>query len=200
MLWHLGSPDQALTCAEHAVSIAAAVSHAVSRAGALSWAAALHQLRGEVGGTRAVAETDLALFTEEMIAFFRSHAMILRGWALFKEGRSEEGIIQMCEGLVAYRATGADLECSHWLALLADAYRAIGQPERGLRLTGEALDHVAKTGIVYYEAETRAGLWLVHRRVRHRRPERREGATRCAVLSPLRPLGGEGIFRPPAGL
>jgi len=153
VLWHLGYPEQALTCAEQAVAIAAAVSHPVSRAGALSWAAALHQLRGEVGRARQVAETDLALTTEEMLPFFRSHAIIFRGWALVEQGQCEEGIAQLREGLVAYRATGAELECSHWLALLAEAYRDIGRPEEGLRLIAEALDHVAQTGVVYYEAE-----------------------------------------------
>jgi class 3 adenylate cyclase/predicted ATPase len=153
VLWHLGYPDHALRSAEQAVAIAAAVSHPVSRAGALSWAAALHQLRGEVGRAREVAETDLALTTEEMLPFFRAHAIISRGWALFKQGQCEEGIAQLREGLAAYRATGADLECSQWLGLLAEAYRAIGQPEEGVRLITEALDHVAQTGVVYYEPE-----------------------------------------------
>jgi predicted ATPase len=88
-----------------------------------------------------------------MLPFFRSHAMILRGWALVEQGHGKESIAQLREGLVAYRATGADLESSHWLALLAEAYREIGQPEQGLRVIAEALDHVARTGIVYYEAE-----------------------------------------------
>jgi predicted ATPase len=153
VLWHLGYPDHALTCAEQAVAIAAAASHHASRAGALSWAAALHQLRGEVGRAREVAERDLALTTEEMLPFFRSHAIVLRGWALVGQGQCEDGIAQLREGLVAYRATGADLECSHWLALLAEAYRDIDQPEEGLCLVAEALDHVAQTGIVYYEPE-----------------------------------------------
>jgi predicted ATPase len=153
VLWHLGYPDHALTCAEQAVAISAGVSHPMSRAGALSWAAALHQLRGEVGKTREVAEIDLALTTEEMIPFFRSHVIVLRGWALVEQGQCEEGIAQLGEGLVAYRATGAELECSHWLALLAEAYRDTGQPEEGLSLITQALDHVAQTGIVYYEAE-----------------------------------------------
>jgi len=87
------------------------------------------------------------------LPFFRSHAIVLRGWALVEQGQCEEGIAQLGEGLVAYRATGAELECSHWLALLAEAYRDNGQPEEGLRLITEALDHVAQTGIVYYEAE-----------------------------------------------
>jgi predicted ATPase len=153
VLWHLGYPDQAMTSAERAVAIAATVSHPVSRAGALSWAAALHQLRGEIERARKVGETDLALTTEEMLPFFRAHAIIFRGWALFKQGHYQEGTARMREGLVAYRATGADLECSHWLALMAEAHRDIGQPEQGLRLIAEALDHVAQTGIVYYEPE-----------------------------------------------
>jgi predicted ATPase len=95
----------------------------------------------------------LVVTTEEMLPFFRSHAIVLRGWALVEQGQCEEGIAQLSEGLVAYRATGAELECSHWLALLAEAYRDTGQPEQGLRLITEALDHVAQTGIVYYEAE-----------------------------------------------
>src|SRR5271169_896864 len=87
VLWHLGYPDHALTCAEEAVAIAAAVSHPVSRACALSWAAALHQLRGEVGRARELAEIDLALTTEEMLPFFRAHAIVFRGWALVEQGR-----------------------------------------------------------------------------------------------------------------
>jgi class 3 adenylate cyclase/predicted ATPase len=153
VLWHLGYPDRALTCAEQAVAIAAGVSHPASRAGALSWAAALHQLRGEVGRARELAETDLALTTEEMLPFFRAHAIVFRGWALVAQGQREEGIALLREGLAAYRATGADLECSHWLALLAEAYCDIGKPEEGLRLIAEALEHVTQTGVVYYEAE-----------------------------------------------
>jgi predicted ATPase len=95
----------------------------------------------------------LVLTTEEVISFFRSHAIIFRGWVLVKQGQSEEGIAQLREGLVAYRAIGAELECSHWLALLAEAYRDTGQPGEGLRLVAEALDQVAQTGIVYYEPE-----------------------------------------------
>jgi tetratricopeptide (TPR) repeat protein len=131
VLWHQGYADQALTSAEQAVAIAASVFHPVSRAGALSWAAALHQLRGEVARARELAEMDLALTAEEVLPFFRAHAIVFRGWTLLKQGQSEEGTAQLREGLVAYRATGADLECSHWLALLAEAYLDTGQPEEG---------------------------------------------------------------------
>ena len=100
-----------------------------------------------------MAETALAITTEEIIPFFRAHAIMLRGWALVEEGQGEEGIAQLREGLATYRALGAQIECSHWLALLAEAYRDTGRPTEGLRPIAEALDHVAQTGIVYYEAE-----------------------------------------------
>jgi class 3 adenylate cyclase/predicted ATPase len=163
VLWHLGCPDQALASAAQAVEVAEVVSHPVSRASALSWAAAMHQLRGEVRRTREVAEINLALTLEEIIPFFRSHAIMLRGWALVEEGQGEEGIAQLREGLATYRALGAQIECSHWLALLAEAYRDTGRPAEGLQLIGEALLHVAQTGVVYYEAELHrldGELWL----------------------------------------
>jgi predicted ATPase len=64
---------------------------------------------------------------------------------------------------MAYRATGAELESSHWLGLLAEASCNAGRAEDGLRAVEEALDHVGQTGIVYYEPELhrlQGELWL----------------------------------------
>ena len=79
--------------------------------------------------------------------------MVFRGWALVEHGQSEEGIAQLREGLIAYRATGAELESSHWLGLLAEVCRHTGKAEEGLRVVAEAFDHIAQSGIVYYEPE-----------------------------------------------
>jgi predicted ATPase len=48
---------------------------------------------------------------------------------------------------------GAGLAVSHWLVLLAEAYRQGGQGEEGLRLLAEAVVHVDSTGERYYAAE-----------------------------------------------
>ena len=85
------------------------------------------------------------------------------GWALVKQGQPDEGIAQLRAGLMAYRATGAELESSHWLGLLAEASCDAGRAEEGLRAVAEALDHVDQTGIVYYEPELhrlQGELWL----------------------------------------
>jgi predicted ATPase len=153
VLWHLGYPDQGLSCSNQAVAIAEAASHAWSQAGALSWLAALHQLRGDGEQTREAADAALAVANEQAIVFFDAHAMVLRGWALVKAGEQEEGIAELRKGLAAYRATGAAVESPHWLALFAEACRDIGQIDEGLRIVEEALVYVARTGVVYHEAE-----------------------------------------------
>jgi predicted ATPase len=153
VLWHLGYPDQALRHNEQAIAIAKEVSHPFSQTLALSWAAALHQLRREARRAREQADADLALCDEQVIPFFGAHAMVLRGWALVEQGEEENGFAELRRGLAAYRATGAELESSHWLGLLAEACRDTGQTEEGLRVIAEAFDHVAQTGVVFYEPQ-----------------------------------------------
>jgi predicted ATPase len=55
--------------------------------------------------------------------------------------------------LMAYRATGAELTRSYYLALLAEAYGTMGQPEAGLIVLAEALTLADKTGERFYEPE-----------------------------------------------
>ena len=57
------------------------------------------------------------------------------------------------QGLTAWRATGTELARPHYLALLAEAYGIVGQPEEGLTAVTEALALVHKTGERRYEAE-----------------------------------------------
>jgi predicted ATPase len=153
VLWHLGYPDQALRRSQQAVAMAEEIAHPFTLSVALSWAAALHQLRGEARLTLDVANADLALSTEQVFPFFAAHAMVLRGWALVKQGQCEEGIAQLRQGVDAYRATGADLESQHWLALLAEACGKAGHTEEALAVLREALSDVERTGIRYHEAE-----------------------------------------------
>ena len=59
-------------------------------------------------------------------------------------------IVQMRQGLAAWRAAGAEMQQSQALALLAEVYGEVGQAEEGL---AEALAVVDKNGEHYYEAE-----------------------------------------------
>jgi predicted ATPase len=154
VLWHLGYPDQARQCSDRALAMTDDMAHPFSRAWALSWAAALHQLYREVDQVQQLADADVALATEQvMMPFFGGHGMVLQGWALVRQGHGGDGLAQLEAGVAAYRATGAELERSHWLSLLAEAYGALGQPEEGLRVLTGALDEIQRNGVRYYEPE-----------------------------------------------
>jgi class 3 adenylate cyclase/predicted ATPase len=163
VLWHLGYPDEALRHSGQAIAIAQEVSHPFSQSVARWWTTGLVQLRGEIKQTRDMAEDLLEFTTEQRFPFGAAHAQVMGGWALVKQGQPDEGIAQLRAGLMAYRATGAELESSHWLGLLAEASCDAGRAAEGLRAVAEALDHVGQTGIVYYEPELHrlhGELWL----------------------------------------
>ena len=153
VLWHLGYPEQAKVVTKRSIANANDLGHPFTVANALSWAAALHQLCGDVARTRELSETDLVFSRKQVIPFFTAHAMVLRGWALVMQGRGEEGVVQLEAGLAAYRATGSETELSHWLGLMVEACRSTGKIEEGLRVVAQALDLSKRTGALYYEAE-----------------------------------------------
>jgi predicted ATPase len=78
---------------------------------------------------------------------------IFHGWVLAQQGQGKEGIEQMHQGMIAWRAAGAELGRSSILTFLAEAYGTMEQPEAGLTVLAEALVHVEHTGKRYYEAE-----------------------------------------------
>jgi TOMM system kinase/cyclase fusion protein len=152
-LWMLGYPDQALRSIHEGLTLARELAHPASLAIALRWMATLQQSRQEKQAAREGAEACAALAGEQGFAPESAQAMILRGWALVERGRGTEEIVQIHQGLAAYRATGSVLRQSYYLALLAEAYGKVGQVEEGLKVLDEALAGVHKTGEDVCKAE-----------------------------------------------
>jgi predicted ATPase len=152
-LWPLGYPDQALQRSHEALTLAQELAHPYSLIFALSGAATLHQLRREEQAAQARAEATMTLSTERGFPQWLAWGTILRGWALARQGRSEEGIAQMRQGLAGYQATGGEVTRPYFLSLLAEAYGDVGQTAEGLSLLDEALATVQKTGGRWCEAE-----------------------------------------------
>ncbi len=152
-LWPLGYPDQALHRAQEAFSIAYEISHPFSIAFATNLLAQIHQYRGEISAMREYVESLLVLADEQGFAHWSAMGSVLRGWVLFQQGQTDEGIVQMHKGLAAYEARGAQLSRPYYLALLAEAYGKRGELAKGIALLEEALTLVAQRGIRYYAAE-----------------------------------------------
>jgi predicted ATPase/DNA-binding winged helix-turn-helix (wHTH) protein len=152
-LWHLGYPDQALQRIQEALILAQELSHPLSLAVALDFAAWLDQLCRKRQAAQERAETAVALCTEQEFPFWLAWGTLLQGWALVERGQGEEGITRLLQGLAAYQATGAEVVRPYFLALLAEAYRTVGQAEEGLSVLAEALAVAHRTGERFYEAE-----------------------------------------------
>jgi predicted ATPase len=153
-LWLMGYPDQALARSQEAVALVQQTAHPFSLSFVLSFAAMFHQFRREVHCTQECAEAALNVAQEHGFPQFSATNSILRGWALAQQaGRAQEGIEQINQSLRAIRATGAEIQRPHFLALLAEAYGTIGEPEAGLTALAEALAHVDTTGERWYESE-----------------------------------------------
>ena len=90
---------------------------------------------------------------EQGFPYQMAFGAIMHGWALAQQGQAKEGIEQITQGSLAYRATGAELNRPYFLALLAEAYGTIAQPESGLTVIAEALTLAETTGDRWYGPE-----------------------------------------------
>jgi TOMM system kinase/cyclase fusion protein len=152
-LWSLGYPDKALALSREAVTLAEQLSHPTTRAYALGFASVIHQLRRETPAARDCAEAMVTLATEQAMPFWLAMGIFRRGWAIADQGQRPEGIAEMHRGLTAWRDTGAQLETTYRLALIADAYVSEDRAEEGPQMLEEALTLAGETGERFWEAE-----------------------------------------------
>jgi predicted ATPase len=152
-LWHLGYPDQALKMGNEALMLAQGLSHPVSLAFVETFVGIVHQLRGEVRAAQETAEGVIALSAERGLTERLAWATSMSGWALVEQGRNEEGIAQIQEGLGASRATGTELRRPYFLTLLAEACTETGRLDDGLSALTEALAAADERENRHYEAE-----------------------------------------------
>ena len=152
-MWALGYPDQALKRVRESLTLAQELSHPFSLAFALDCAAGIYQRRRDVEATRQHAEALIALSHEQGFTLREARGVSLRGWALAKRGREEEGIAQLRQAVAATQATGAELWQPYFITLLTEACGQAGQLEEGITALTEALDLVNKTGARAYEAD-----------------------------------------------
>jgi TOMM system kinase/cyclase fusion protein len=151
--WFLGYPAQGWIQMDAALALAQQIAYPFDLSFVLGFAAMFHQFRREVRVAQERAEATIRLTKEQGFPFWMAHGSMLYGWALAHQGQAKEGIEQLHQGMMAWRATGAALGQPYGLALLAEAQGTLGEPEAGLTALAEALVHVEHTGERYYEAE-----------------------------------------------
>jgi predicted ATPase len=152
-LWNLGYPDQARQRSGEAQTLAHALSHPFILAEAVFFATVIHIGCRDVQQVLALTETLITLATAQGFPNWVCHGTIFRGWARAMQGHGEEAIVQIQQGLAAWRSIGGELARTRYLGFLAEAQGTLGEPEAGLAVLTEALTHVDTTGERSYESE-----------------------------------------------
>ena len=152
-LWLLGYPDRAL----ERVSIATAIAHESGSKAALeailAWVVQIYELSRALEHMRESAEALLILVTEAGSVTRGAISEIYLGWADAMAGDLDGGIAWMRHRLSEYRASGSELFCDYYLALIATALGRKGECDEGLRTIDESLALIERTGARIYEAE-----------------------------------------------
>jgi adenylate cyclase len=152
--WLLGFPDQAVVQAEEAVALAGELSHWFSLILALTFFSFLCHFRREAGLARKHAQAVTALCTEQGIApQYLATAGIIRGSADVHETRAMLGIDEIRHALDQLEAMRVHQRQSYYLAILAEAYGSVGEPEQGLGALTKAEAFMEETGEGLWEAE-----------------------------------------------
>src|SRR5262245_66341965 len=81
---------------------------------------------------RSYASAVISICTEHDFPFWAAGGRILDGWAVACQGKVDEGIEKLDEGLEAWRKTGARLWLPIFLALNAEANATAGSSVLGL--------------------------------------------------------------------
>jgi predicted ATPase len=149
-LWQLGYPDQALLRGNESIALAQGLSHPYSLANAKLFMGFLRQYRREPRAAQETAEAAIVLSAEHGLTDYLAFATSLRGWAMAEQGRKEEGIAQIQEGLAASRP---ELLRPQLLCLLAAACMQTGRVDDGLGALTEALAAADEHEVRHHEAE-----------------------------------------------
>jgi class 3 adenylate cyclase/predicted ATPase len=153
-LWALGYPDRSSQKLGDILTFSQELPHhPYSLAFAQTIATWFSQWRREGQAVWEHIEATISLSTAQEFPLLAAWAMILQGWALARQGAGKEGLASIRQGLALYRAMGGGLAQSYFLALLAETYGEMGQPEEGLAVLAEALSAVHSTGERFWEAE-----------------------------------------------
>jgi hypothetical protein len=135
------------------VALGQDVSHPFSLGFALCYEAIAHQFCKDVQRVDELVETAITISTEQGFVLRLGIATVLRGWVLVKQGKAEEGIVQMHQGLADYKAISVNLSRPYLLALQAEVYGDMERSSEGLILLDEAMSLVEKGDLRHYEAE-----------------------------------------------
>jgi predicted ATPase len=161
VLWFQGYPEQATAKMEAGLRLAEALNHPHTSTLAAFFASTFHQLMRQWPQCQAEAERALGLAGRGQFPFWQAGCTMLRGSALAQQGRVDEGIAVLQEGLARWEATGTQLALPYFRARLAEAFLIAGSREEGLEAVEQSFSHTQEVWCLAEQYRLRAELLLL---------------------------------------
>jgi predicted ATPase len=151
-LWILGETEQVDTLALEAIGMARKLEHPFTRVFTLISLSWIYSTIRNAKRTLELADEAIAVSTQYSFELGVAWATSSQGWALAQNGR-EEGLGKLRHGLSATQATGANLNNTYTLALLAELYLRKNRIDEGLAAIEEAQTLAVPGGELFWQAE-----------------------------------------------
>lgn len=152
ILWLQGYPERAMAAVQQALALAQQCAHPFCLAFTHAFMVMLHWYRGDLQGVVEHAAESTTIARTHAFPLFEALGTVFQGSVCVRQGQSAQGIVQMRQGIRAYRATGAEVYMPYFLGLLGEGYGYAGQTEEGLATLTEAFAVLQTTGERPYEA------------------------------------------------
>lgn len=153
VMWYLGYPEQARRMGQEALVLAEHLAHPHTHAVTLDYVGQVFRECREVSAVQAYVNAHVDLCSAQDFREGIARGSIAQGWLCTHQGQGEKAIRHIRAGIATSEARGTQMDRPRQLAILAEAYAFNGQPDEGLAVLEDALQHVENTGERYYEAE-----------------------------------------------
>jgi adenylate cyclase len=150
-----GHADQARELCAEMLGIAEASGNPAGLTTALGFAANLARDCGDVDRALDLTRRSIAFATEQKLHFWLGPALCTQGWAAVRQGRIDEGIGQIEQGLAIYEMIGVRGTYAYHRSGLIEAHLARRDPATGLRLLQDTRERGAALLDCFYDAELR---------------------------------------------
>lgn len=152
-LWNLGYLDQARASGREAVTHARTLDHPHTLVIALSNSAWVYLLCGQWQTARQLTVEAIDLCERYGMPQLQGLATCLSGNALIVAGDTTSGLAALSRGHAMHMKTGSHLGDPYFLGTKAAAHGSLGDPEKGLQLTSEAMTIAQQNGERMWDAE-----------------------------------------------
>jgi tetratricopeptide (TPR) repeat protein len=149
----LGDEQRAWQCGLEALARAKRLNHPATLAVTLTYLAGAAQIQRDTQRTLEWAEEGMLVAAKVWFRPPEEAARVLRGWALARLGRRQEGLEVLRASLEQLRRMGVWIYVPYFQGLFAEVQGSLGQVREGLASVEEALEEMEERGIHFLEPE-----------------------------------------------